>query len=463
MFHKYFKYLNTLNEDYIVEDIEGMKKYYPNIPNEQFQVLVELDPTYKKGSKNAGTYGKWILGLANKNRGTIEGAGHITDVLQRFEENKNNLKNKDIGSFKTIADLENYLDDENSYKELSDRQKLRQVQKAVHNTNIEKDADLVYTDDSWVVYVPKTYEASCKLGRGTTWCTASTERDYYYNDYISKGKLYIIVNRQDPEEKYQFHFETGSFMDKDDEPISVVDFLDKPENAGLMEFFTPMLDKAYGIQEDGMGHYTLTYREFTEGVNEWMGRDSWSEEFLTALFNPEDVDYLFEAFRIWPGEASEDFQYLDLDAIPQSVWDLMQLLDWTKADVEELSTLSDFNDIDIQAAWAGAAAEAETVGAIQDIQSDFSLAIDAVFTKNGISYTADSSYINLTIPRNLAIQLINNYSSIDDPDTGIAYGLGRQFGKEFREPQYGWSGFDQDTFNDVLEMRLIEVAQERGL
>ena len=141
----------------------------------------------------------------------------------------------------------------------------------------------------------------------------------------------------------------------------------------------------------------------------------------------------------------------------------MQLLGWTRADIEELSTLSDFNDIDIQAAWTGAVAEAETVGVIQDVQSDLSLAIDTVFTKNGISYTADSSYINLTIPRDLAIQLINDYSSIDDPDTGIAYGLGYQFARSFHEPQYGWSGFDQDTFNDVLEMQLTEVAQERDL
>ena len=307
---KYFRYLNTLNEACLLEDIEGMKKYYPNIPDNEFQSLVELDPTYKKGSTNAGTYGKWILGLANKHNGKIEGAGHITDVLQRFNDNKKNLKNKDISSFKSIEDLENYLDDENSYRELSDRQKLRQTQKAVHNTDLEEDAELVHQDDSWTVYVPKTYEASCKLGRGTTWCTASTERDYYYNSYTSQGELYILINNRDPNEKYQFHFESGSFMNADDEPIDIVGFLDKASNEGIKKFFQPMLDKAYGIQEDGMGHYTLTYREFTEGVNEWMGRDSWSEEFLTALFNPEYIDFLFETFRIWPGEVSEGVSIL---------------------------------------------------------------------------------------------------------------------------------------------------------
>ena len=45
---------------YLFEDIEGMKKYYTNIPDERFMSIIELDPTYKKGSNNAGTYGKWL-------------------------------------------------------------------------------------------------------------------------------------------------------------------------------------------------------------------------------------------------------------------------------------------------------------------------------------------------------------------------------------------------------------------
>ena len=32
---------------------------------------------------------------------------------------------------------------------------------------------------------------------------------------------------------------------------------------------------------------------------------------------------------------------------------------------------------------------------------------------------------------------------------------------EFREPYYGWSGFDNDVFYGELEWRLTEVAQER--
>ena len=81
---------DDINESILEEDIEGIKKHYPNIPDEKFQELIELDPTYKMGSNNAGTYGKWILGLANKNNGELDNIGHITDVIKRFDQNKNN-------------------------------------------------------------------------------------------------------------------------------------------------------------------------------------------------------------------------------------------------------------------------------------------------------------------------------------------------------------------------------------
>lgn len=109
---------DDINESVLEEDIEGMKKYYKNIPDDKFQELIELDPTYKKGSTNAGTYGKWILGLANKNNGEIENIGHITDAIKRFDQNKKQLKNKDIMQFKSVEEVDDYLNNEDNYKNL---------------------------------------------------------------------------------------------------------------------------------------------------------------------------------------------------------------------------------------------------------------------------------------------------------------------------------------------------------
>ena len=129
----------------LTEDIEGMKKYYKNIPDDKFQEYIELDPTYKPGSTNAGTYGKWILGLANK--GDIKNIGHLTDVLKRFEHEKNNLINKDIMKYKSVDDVENMLNDENSYQNLSQWQQRRRNIKARNDADLNNEAELVYEDN----------------------------------------------------------------------------------------------------------------------------------------------------------------------------------------------------------------------------------------------------------------------------------------------------------------------------
>ena len=263
-----------LIEDIIFEDIEAMKKYYPNIPSDDFMYYIELDPTYREGSNNAGTYGKWILGLANK--GEIDNIGHITDVLSRFESEKNNLVNRDIMKYKSVNDVEDMLNDENSYKDLSHRQEVRQRQKERKNVDLDKDAKKVYEDKDWEIWIPLTYAASCKLGQGTTWCTASTEDDYYYNYYSKEGPLYIIINKKDPEKKYQFHIESRQFMNAEDEEESLLKFF--VDNMGLFKYFNSVMpDSAIEdfqlpsynhLEELKENNYTFTYNSavFDEGL-----------------------------------------------------------------------------------------------------------------------------------------------------------------------------------------------------
>lgn len=78
------------------------------------------------------------------------------------------------------------------------------------------DMKLLYSGDLGQLIVPKTEQASCELGRGTEWCTAS-ERDNQFDRYSSDGPLYVWI---DPKgKKFQFHFESAQFMDSADTPI----------------------------------------------------------------------------------------------------------------------------------------------------------------------------------------------------------------------------------------------------
>lgn len=149
------------DKECLTEDIEGMKKYYPNIPEEEFMGYIQLDPTYKKGSTQAGKYAKWILGLANK--GKIDNIELLAKVLVDFEEAKPHLVNADIMKYKSAEEVADALDDENSYKELSRRQEVRQRQKArkyadlgnesmkLYESSVQKDSIVLQNGDilSW--------------------------------------------------------------------------------------------------------------------------------------------------------------------------------------------------------------------------------------------------------------------------------------------------------------------------
>ena len=66
-----------------------------------------------------------------------------------------------------------------------------------------------------MIIVPHTEEASCYYGKGTQWCTAANNGNNMFEYYNDNGNLYININKL-THEKYQFHFETDSFMDETD-------------------------------------------------------------------------------------------------------------------------------------------------------------------------------------------------------------------------------------------------------
>jgi hypothetical protein len=72
--------------------------------------------------------------------------GHLQDVLKRFEDNKKYLINKDINKFKSMQEIDTYLNDENNYNELSHSQIVRQHRKDKQNVDLNNEAELIYRD-----------------------------------------------------------------------------------------------------------------------------------------------------------------------------------------------------------------------------------------------------------------------------------------------------------------------------
>lgn len=140
---------NNINEEYIVEGIADVKKYYPTIEDKDFERIIKLDPTTNIEKDKVGTYSKWLLNLFKNKK--LDNEGHVTDLLNRFESEKNNLVNKDIMKYKSLEDVEDMLNDDNSYKNKTHRQEVRQRQKDRRNVDLNKDAELVYEDSDWEV------------------------------------------------------------------------------------------------------------------------------------------------------------------------------------------------------------------------------------------------------------------------------------------------------------------------
>ena len=216
--------LKIFENRYLLEDIAAVKKYYPNIDDATFMQLIALDPTYRDGSNSLGKYGKWILNLYNKGIIPEDDFDEITSLLNQFTIYRNRIANKDLNAYKTLDELSSALaevvDDDSM---LSDRQKLRfrkNVKAGRVSIAAEDDYDVVFEDDQYIVYVPNTHEASMKLGKGTQWCTAHENPDWYERYTRNGGKLYIIKNKRSGN-RWQYSDSTGAFLDETDSKFDI--------------------------------------------------------------------------------------------------------------------------------------------------------------------------------------------------------------------------------------------------
>ncbi len=126
-----------------------------------------------------------------------------------------NLRNYMSGD---AADLLKIPDFENLVKAISDAVAAK-LQRGFTGAETRQRASVgsrvVAENDQWIVYSPENEDASKKLGRGTRWCTSVDSVTCQYDDYVIQGPLYIIISKQNPNEKYQFHIETGSLRDSE--------------------------------------------------------------------------------------------------------------------------------------------------------------------------------------------------------------------------------------------------------
>ena len=161
--------------------------------------LEEADPTKNK------QYVEWMCRQYIQGKFKLEDHLRVKEVLVRFEKIKNKLDQRDVNKY-NFHELQNLMDEHFEDVKLNDVDA-----KAV------KGAKILYDGPHGQLAIPTNKKASCELGSGTKWCTAGRENNQFTN-YNSRGPLYIWKDKSG--EKYQFHFETGQFMNDKDQPIS---------------------------------------------------------------------------------------------------------------------------------------------------------------------------------------------------------------------------------------------------
>jgi hypothetical protein len=175
-----------------------------------------IDAAERADPTNNKQYVVWVLRQYTKNQLPLAQFASLTELLRVFYTTKGQHKRLNIDS-----DINRY--DWRSLDTVAKKLSSTELSSDDETDTVVSDAKILYNGPLGILAVPQTQAASCELGSGTKWCTAAAdEKKNKYNQYSKFGPLYTWHDKK-RKQKYQFHFETGQFMDSQDEPLTAED------------------------------------------------------------------------------------------------------------------------------------------------------------------------------------------------------------------------------------------------
>ena len=219
---------------------EIYNSYYKDLPRDEFNQIVIADPmsiSNDTGLKRIGKYAKLLINLYRKKGLKLEDLPRAKEYLEYVYKHNVAL---DVTKIKSLTDLYDVV--KNYYTR--DTKDLGSIISALN----EKEYKELFRGRKFTIFTPFTEKASCTLGVNTEWCTTwgpeslnpkHKDRGSLFNRYHTQGPLYILISDSDVNDKYQFHFESKQYMDRDDKRINVTEFLN--ENPDVKNFFFPSL------------------------------------------------------------------------------------------------------------------------------------------------------------------------------------------------------------------------------
>ena len=287
------------------------KTVKPKMTVQEFLQLVQSDPTTRMNNVDpetadpkelekikAGKFVNWLIknylkpvterqpgdpGYDNEVKQVksvfMEDLYKVTLDLQKFERFKNKLptEQRNIDNL-TPSSLYDAVKDFSLEKTKASAQEKEEAKK----TYAHPGAEIVFRGNDWTIakISDKSQlgkDAACFYGgyyleraKGESrWCTSGPGLNHF-DRYIKDGPLYVIIpNKFEgkfgeksglPVERFQFHFPSNQFMDIDDRPINLVEYLNGPMSE-LKDFFNPEFAKGLTV-----GDKKLVIEGFSHGA-----------------------------------------------------------------------------------------------------------------------------------------------------------------------------------------------------
>jgi hypothetical protein len=117
------------------------------------------------------------------------------NYLEDFFKYKERLPKKDFTQYTSVAELEKDINN---------------IKKSLETKSKEDDATKIYDDANVLVVATNTWEAGCKYGAGTKWCTSAKDTSNYWRRHNETGTEFIWINKKltsdNPNYKLSLHF-----------------------------------------------------------------------------------------------------------------------------------------------------------------------------------------------------------------------------------------------------------------
>ncbi len=164
---------------------------------------------------NKSAYATWLASRVAGGLIKPEDVYKFKNYFMVFDRRKREYPSSDINSYKDEQAINDFIG--KSIEILDTEKGDISSQKGVSKSNKYSSLKIGNVNGFDIYKLPKgredLYGASCELGSGTQWCTATGNTRTYFDNYINLDDLYIITDGTD---MYQFSYGARQFMDKRD-------------------------------------------------------------------------------------------------------------------------------------------------------------------------------------------------------------------------------------------------------